>query len=321
MEDLKMGFGAIASEQDSRTIQHTEMTTMGGVPLSNGGFDYAVTDIEHQHKVGICTAISLTQNAAKALGRKFSADFQYLLQKKYYDKNWYEGSSIFNALKVGKNFGFLPVELFNDPTGIPYINPDFDRVHMNPGSDVYSTYIAKLKAIPDQEITRLLTLCSNKLAGYASVDVTDPQKIATAINTSKAGILCMYRVGDEWYTAVDGTITWDPQFINPLRSPSPATSAHAITYAKFDYTQKYDGIHANTWGTDWNKHGLGDIIFSNYKPVEGWIPYYALTPDELAQIQDIKNRNAIVSKNVTDPAFLTFLRNYCTYLISLITGA
>jgi len=62
-------------------------------PLIKGGFNYLPTDILDQKNVGICTAISHIQNRNKANGKTYSADFQYLLQKKFYDMNWTEGSS------------------------------------------------------------------------------------------------------------------------------------------------------------------------------------------------------------------------------------
>lgn len=243
------GTGALESVSDPRTLHHEDLTT--GVPLLTGGIIYSSENIEHQHKVGICTAIHLTQNRGKANGKKYSADFQYLLQKKYYDLNWYEGSSILNALKVGKNIGFLPVELFSVT--------EADRF----GS--YQAYIAKLQAIPDSEIERLKALCVDKIAGYAQVDVSDPQKIAKAIEESEAGILCRYGCGDTWWIP-----SWLPKDINPLRRPAVDTSGHAIGMTYFDYTSKYMQKLANTWGIDWNVQGNADIDYSTYPMYEAW---------------------------------------------------
>lgn len=245
------GTGANLSPVDPRTVKHEDVA-MGGAPLISGGMEYKPEDIEHQHFVGICTAISLTQNRAKANGKKYSADFQYLLQKKYYDLNWTEGSSIFYALKVGKSIGFLPAELWTHTT-------EADR------SLPYSSYIAKLQAIPDLEVLRLINLCVDKLPGYAAVDVTDPQKIAQAINESEAGILCMYRAGDTWFTP-----SWLPKDINPLRKPNPWTSGHAIIMNMFDYTGNLMQKLSNTWGIAWNLKGCADINYSNYSMQEAW---------------------------------------------------
>jgi len=251
MNEQPLGTGAIESKVDPRTIRHEDVA-MGGAPLVSGGVAYLPEDIEHQHYVGICTAISLTQNRAKANGRKYSAEFQYLCQKKYYDGNWTEGSSILNALKVGKNIGFLPAELWTATTEQDRLLP-------------YFQYVAKLRVIPDSEVLRLINLCVDKLPGYASVDVTDPQKIAQAINDSDAGILCMYRAGDTWFIP-----SWLPKDINPLRKPNPWTSGHAITMSMFDYTSALMQKLANTWGTLWDLLGNADINWSNYPMQEAW---------------------------------------------------
>lgn len=263
MNEQQFGFGAQESKKDYRTIPHDYVTA---IPLTSGGYQYDPTEIENQHKVGICTAISLVQNAEKALGKKYSFDFQYLLQKKFIDGDWYEGSSIFSALKVGKNYGFLPIEDF------VYIS-EADR------SLPYADYIAKLQAIPDTEIQRLITLCGDKLTGYAQIPQISSQSLAQAILDSKSGILCRYSVGQEWWTAQDGRISWLPADINPLRPPKQVISGHAIGMPYFDYTKNLDQTLCNTWGPEWDKQGLADVIFDQYQPTEAWIPYYDFTPN------------------------------------------
>lgn len=241
--------GAFESEIDVRTIKMDETLVS---PLLKGGVDYLPTDIEHQHKVGICTAISRTQLRQKQTGKKYSADFQYLCQKKFYDNNWQEGSSIMNAMKVAKNIGFLPAELFTCISEIDRYLP-------------YTMYIDKLQAVSDVEVERLKTLCVDKIAGYASVNVFDAQSIAKAVDDSKAGILCRYNVGEAWWTP-----SWQPKDINPLRPPTNPTSGHAIIMSKFDYTIPLQQKLANTWGIDWDLQGCADINWYNYKPTEGW---------------------------------------------------
>jgi hypothetical protein len=253
----QLGTGAHESANDPRTFDFSSLVTAGS-PLVKGGIIYNPEDFDHQHKVGICTAICLTQNRQKANGRKYSPDFQYLLQKKYYDFNWYEGSSIFNALRVGKNFGFLPTELF------PHVT-EADRFLS------YGQYIAKLQAISDAEITRLIGLCIDKIPGYAAVNVNDPQAIAKAIDESKAGILCMYGCGDTWWTSVLGKTSWYPKDINPLRLPVPFTSGHAVGLTAFDYSEEEMQKIANSWGNTWNLNGNADINWSEYPMKEAWV--------------------------------------------------
>jgi hypothetical protein len=304
MKKIKFGFGANESLKDSRTVQHDEIALISE-PLISGGIDYSASDIENQHQVGICTAISLVQNRQKKNGKKYSPDFQYLMQKRIFDKNWYEGSSIFSALKVAKNIGFLPIELFT------YITEE-DR------SLPYSKYIKKLQAIPNAEIDRLAGvqdstgkfiggLCVDKIAGYAEVDVTDNQKIAKAINNSGVGILCRYVLGKEWYTGVDGSISYLPKDIDPLRPPVVVISGHAIGMNKFNYTEESRQVLNNTWGNYWDREGCANIIWEAYKPTEGWIILdeapaipsfqflinlsYGMTSPDIKQLQIMLNKD------------------------------
>lgn len=250
------GTGSFESLIDTRTFAHPTDTR---VTPSDIGYDYDSSQIEHQHYVGICTAISLVQNAEKALNKKFSPDFQYLLQKKFIDMNWDEGSSIFSSLKVGKTYGFLPIELFTYVT-------EYDR------NSLYYRYIDKLKAIPDSEILRLINLCVSPLKAYASVKI-DVESIAHAIGTSKSGILVRYVIDSNWWYP-----SWRESDINPLKSPISQTSGHAIIGAKINGSN----IElANTWGTLWNRQGKGNAIFDNYMPTEAWIPYYTDVPIEI----------------------------------------
>ena len=243
----KPSFGANPSINDKRTVKSSTLALVS-LPLIKGGVDYLPEDIENQHAVGICTAISFIQNREKANGRKYSPDFQYLLQKKYYDFNWIEGSSVMTALKVGKRYGLLPIEHF------PYVTVEDRKL-------TYSQYIAKLQAIPEQEIQRLLTLCVDKIEGYAYVNPNDPQEIAKAINNSTAGVLCRYEVGSEWWT--------NP--VCPLRPPKQIISGHAVIDSKFDYTSLTFNVIANTWGQYWGTNGSCKVNLDNYPPTEVWV--------------------------------------------------
>ena len=297
----ELTLGCNESVKDSRTVQNGDLS-MAGAPLIKGGIVYDAIDIEDQAHVGICTAISLVQNREKANDRAYSEDFQYLLQKRFYDMDWAEGSSILNALKVGKKYGFLPEEYWTYTT-------DQDRVLP------YSQYIQKLQAVPMSEVIRLIGLCVDKIPGYAQVDVNDSQAIAKAINESEAGILCRYWVGKEWWTSIDGRISWSPSDIDPLRAPVAPTGGHAITMSYFDYSVATGQFIANTWGPQWCKSGSADIIWDLYKPTEAWsildytppIPpfqflhnlSYGMTSPDVKQLQIILNKNPITQVATT----------------------
>lgn len=252
---INKGFGAIESPKDKRTVKSNTLTL--ATPLVKGGFEYTKDDILDQDKVGICTAISLIQNRNKANSKKYSADFQYLLQKKYYDLNWFEGSSILSALKVGKKFGFL-------------LESDWTYTTQEDRLLTYEKYIAKLQAIPEKEIERLLKLCVDKIGGYASV-IIQPQDIAKAIDSSEAGLLARYEVGKEWFTSKKGKSSWKEKDISPLRPPKEIISGHAIGQVYYNYEKDNRSVLANTWGIEWARNGCADVIWDNYVPTELWL--------------------------------------------------
>ncbi len=248
MNEVKFGTGAEPSPIDIRTVQYD----LAGESLVKGGVSYSPDEIEHQHIVGICTAISRVQLRQKQTGKKYCPDFHYLLQKKFYDLSWYEGSSIFHSNKVAKKYGFLPANKWTYTTEKDRLLP-------------YSKYIEKLKSIPDEEIYRLIDLCIDPIVGYANVDVSDPQKIAKAINEG-SGILCRYDCGSTWWLP-----SWKAKDINPLRKPNPATSGHAIIMNLFDYSKNTKQGLTNTWGPTWCDYGCANVIWDNYKMTEAWV--------------------------------------------------
>lgn len=247
MEPRIYATGAEPSTVDIRDIKYVPDMAALTAP-QKGGERYQPEDIEDQHRVGICTAISLTQNARKALGIKFSADFQYLLQKKYIDKNWNEGSSGRSSLHAAYTYGLLPAEHWTFTT-------EEDRKLS------YSKYIAKLKAIPQKELDKLLEIAKAfKLAGYAAVPVKR-DLLAKAVDESRSGLIVRFDVGREWYTAP----------IEPLRKAQEVISGHLIIYSN------YDGMSyrlANMWGTDWADKGTAYSFLTTNPPTEAWIPYY-----------------------------------------------
>jgi len=273
---MEYATGAEKSKYDIRTF--TYVPTKANV---SGGTKYLPEDIENQRRVGICTAISMTQNARKATGIKFSADFQYLIQKKYVDLNWTEGSSAFTALRVARgaedkngNFlwgGLLPKENWTFTTEADRLLP-------------YNEYIKKLQAIPESEIKKLFEISKiYRIAGYAKVPI-DRDMLANAIDESKAGIIVRFTVGAEW---------WTPP-IEPLQAPKVVLSGHLITVC--NYSGGSERV-ANTWGPEWADGGTAYFLLKDYKPTEAWIPYYSELP---APIEDQKKKRATIIGQIMD---------------------
>ena len=270
-------FGAKRSEYDKRTKIH--QPSVKGTPLTTGGTIYQPQDIENQLKVGICTAIDMTNQAGKKYGKKYDADFFYLLEKRFIDGNWDEGSSVLSAMKTGNKYGFLPLGLFSVT--------EVDRTD-------YPSYVAKLQAIPIATVYSLLNQCENKLAGYAQLPATDVQTIANAIEQEPTGIQCMYQVDSAWWTALDGTETYSPALIDPIRPPISIIDGHSIKATYFDFTVSKWLLHCNTWGQTYDLQGNCHV---GYSPLEAWIPYFAVVPPTSVPFQFTKN----LSYGMTDP--------------------
>lgn len=268
--------GAYESLYDIRTLSYKP--TRANV---KGGTRYDSKDIEDQHKVGICTSISLTQMARKALGTKFSADFQYYLQKRFYDNvvfpqwAWGEGSSPLHALKAAHNFGLLPEKDFKDLNGKPYVTEEDRKLP-------YHKYIDKLKAIPEDEIQRLIKLAGKhkEIKAYVSVPVTR-DTLATAIDESQAGLIVRYDLGSEWWTVP----------IEPLRPPKQFISGHQVIETNYNG----DSFRiANTWGKDWADKGTAYRIQSQYRPTEAWLVYFNELPKHVEE--QLESRDSIIGK-------------------------
>ena len=252
--------GANKSPFDIRTF--TYKPTKANVA---GGIKWTPEDIDDQHSVGICTAISMTMRAQKFFGKKFSPDFQYLMQKKQ-DGNWEEGSSILSAIKVGKSTGFLPVEDF----------PLKEEDRKLP----YQEYIKKLQSIPIEDVERMKNKASKyKVQAYASVPI-ERDYLANAIDNSGA-LLVRFNIGSEW---------WTPP-VEPINAPRTIISGHAVNYPN------YNGISfrlANSWGTAWADKGTAYHLLTNYRPTEAWSVWFSDIPKEIES--QIDNRSAVVGK-------------------------
>ena len=241
----KYSTGADKSPYDIRTFSY-KPEFISGI----GGKRYTPSYIEDQHRVGICTSISLTMNARRATGKRYSADFQYLLQKKYTDKNWNEGSSIKGAIDTARKYGLL-------------LEKDWTFTDENDRKLSYSRYIKKLQKVSDEDIEKLLKKTVKIVTAYARVGI-NRDLMARAIEESEAGILARFVIGNEWWS--------EP--IEPLRGPNRAISGHAITES--NYAGNSFRI-ANSWGKDWADKGTAYHL-TNYMPTEAWIVYYGDVP-------------------------------------------
>ena len=186
---------------------------------------------EHPHynqkSLGICTAADLIDMVQKLTGKVFSMRFQYLGQKKIFDKNNIEGSSILNACKMAYTYGLLPIEF----------DPDVNNVDMTHEEYLNKTYTAE----------QFAEASKYKITAYARVAL-DPLNFAIALQQSKAGLMTRMAVGDNFYRP-----SWRKIDLEPLRAPQPVTGGHSIKAIKHKgLTVDMEVGDRNTWGDKQN---------------------------------------------------------------------
>lgn len=267
--DVNYG-GAFPSPHDPRNYIHENSYDKVTLIEPVKEILYKNTDILHQRKIGKCTASAIIQLVNKKHKKKFSDDFQYLLQKKFYDKNWEEGSSLAAGCFIGKNYGFLPIDNFPSITDA------------EPGI-TYPQYVEKLKQITDEEINRLIAISKKyRLKGYAVVDESSKEAVAKALSDSEVGLYCRYEVTPDWYTDEKGIVTWDFARISPLRNNGRVLSGHAIGATGYNYTTP-DRVYrlTNTWGATYGDTGS---VYANHSVVamkEARILYFDSVPENV----------------------------------------
>jgi hypothetical protein len=255
--------GAIESEKDNRTIKEkSSLLDYFSFP-KDGGKAIKLECILDQHRVGICTAISNIEIVYDRTGIRYSEDFQYLLQKKYFDGGWFEGSSVFNSIKASHKYGYLRKEIFDQ---------FFQR---NPNED-YANYSARLKSIADNEtmMTDLLARCEKKMQGYTKLDNTLPA-IAKAIDDTENGVLARFTCGWSWFYKLINGVTrncWDGEVIEPISEPVALSTfpitGHAVSLPFYKMGGLFVG---NSWGIGWCKDGHANI---DYMPTEAYKLYF-----------------------------------------------
>ena len=253
------GTGAEPSSLDLRTFTYKGLDKSSRSPNEVGESWEHTKYIENQHRVCICTSISLTMKARKHHDKPFSADFQYLLQKRIIDGNWREGSSARSACKVGHKFGFLPQSAWKHTT-------------MADRSLSYSKYIKKYKAIPNSEIDRLLEISKEyKIEAYAKIR-QHPDAIGAAINEN-GSLISRFVIGKEWYSI---NMNKNPE--QPLQTPKEPTSGHLVNITK---RHGYSYRIANSWGTKWARGGTAWGNFIDCQPTEMWQVWFSDIPQEI----------------------------------------
>jgi hypothetical protein len=114
-------------------------------------------------------------------------------------------------------------------------------------------------------------------AGFIPLFLTDLSwnGLQAAVAKYKA-VIVEAQVGEEWYTAPNGTISWAAKDVLPLRPPANVIDDHFFVLGgKCNAT---DIWFANSWSTAWGQEGFG-YFAQNYIPfVRNAIVLYKATP-------------------------------------------
>ena len=106
------------------------------------------------------------------------------------------------------------------------------------------------------------------ISGYAWANITE-QGIKQAIyyaKTKRQGVVMLMKVGDTFWIAPDGTVTWNKDKILPLRVPKTITSGHEVYPIGYEYINGRLAIHfLNSWSADWGDNGKGWFYFDEWQ--------------------------------------------------------
>jgi hypothetical protein len=107
---------------------------------------------------------------------------------------------------------------------------------------------------------------TRKEPSYFFLDDLSVSGLKQAIYQNKAVILEM-KVGAEWWTTLNGQISWDPKDILPLRPPASVVSAHYVMVGAYepDPSGKTRFWLINSFGQSWAQNGFAYFL-DDYLP-------------------------------------------------------
>lgn len=225
--------------------------TLAGVRPASFKTDLGPVEIFDQEKIGICTSSIVTYVEwlywkKTGVYTKLSRRFVYTVGKNLIDQDTLEGSSLRTMLKVVYNYGVPPETAF--PSAV---NGMSHAMYMD------------INAVPAAAWKEALKY---RIGSYVAIP-TDKESFLNGLY--KYGLLyTRMELGKEWWTAPDGTVTWDPAKIMPLLKPTNVISGHAINH--YGYENSIFTDLRNDWGPEWGNLGDGFHLYDNYPVTEAW---------------------------------------------------
>lgn len=217
------------------------------------------------------------------LETKLSGSFPYAFEKTVDGVPNAEGTFITAVGQAAKDAGSCLENLF----------PDDGNVTTDPQGNQTPYSAASTQAIQDAA-TR---------AGWLSLHLNDLSW--TGLQAAVAKYKCVLveaEVGDEWWTAADGTVSWAEKDVLPIRPPAKVVDGHFFVLGgKYDDSSIW---FANSWSSEWGHNGFG-YFGQNYIPfIKNAIVFYKAPPS----VQTIVNhptltqqqKNSIIQQIITD---------------------
>ncbi len=248
MNNQSKNLGFIKSPLDLRDIRLGKVQAPVAIPRIYFS-DLSKEPVLYQGKQPACIGHA-TASGLMTLGdtqsKDFSPRFLYALCKKTDGLPEEEGTFYRQALKIAKSTGCCDNVQF--PNDIDLDKEEYKRWDLI-SQEAYD--VAQIRIIK----------------AYASVNDLSFNGIKQAIFQNKVVLLGM-KLGNEWWTAPDGEISWEEKDILPLRTPKQIISGHAILAYGYDENYIY---FRNSFGKDWGREGEG-FFSKDYLPYiqEGW---------------------------------------------------
>jgi hypothetical protein len=277
--------GAIPYQRTGAELQVGQGAAPVPAPETYADPTFFTTPILMQGQSPECGGFSLAFAIAYLLNlqNQLSGSFSYAYEKTVDGVPNAAGTTINAIGKAAQNAGSCLDGLFHD-----------DGQNLgNAPTTLFST--ATPQAIQDA-LTR---------AGWIPLFLTDLSwnGLQAAISKYKT-VIVEAEVGDEWYTAPDGTTSWAAASVLPIRPPKTVIDSHFFALGgQYNATQIF---FANSWSTEWGQNGFG-YLGQDYIPfVKNAIVLYKMPPS----VQTIVNhptltqpeKNSIIQQIINDIA-------------------
>jgi hypothetical protein len=198
--------------------------------------------------VGHAVAWAIMQREMKRDGsfKLLSPRFLYALSKQSDGIND-QGTSISNVIRIAEEIGCCEDRYFPNDVSLPY--EQYIDISKIPAEAYANAATHKIK----KETTHFLSDLSYN-------------GLKTAIYQNDVVIVGM-DISDAWWTALDGTVTWEAAKISPIRPPHPATSRHCIDLYAYNDNAVEGKLNAlmNWWSKDWASMGTA-FFYGDERP-------------------------------------------------------